>query len=81
MRGIPQLVYENFNERVNIKGEITIIIEGAELNKKNQFNNDEIIALIDLYKVTLSDKEVVTKISNKLNISKRVVYQLVLDNK
>jgi 16S rRNA (cytidine1402-2'-O)-methyltransferase len=81
VRGIPQLVYENFNERVNIKGEITIIIEGAELNKKNQFNNDEIIALIDLYKVTLTDKEVVTKISNKLNISKRVVYQLVLDNK
>ena len=81
VRGIPQLVYENFNGRVNIKGEITIIIEGADLNKKNQFNNDEIIALINLYKLTLTDKEIVIKISNKLNISKRVIYQLMLDNK
>jgi 16S rRNA C1402 (ribose-2'-O) methylase RsmI len=81
VRGIPQLVYDNFNGRVNIKGEITIIIEGADLNKKNQFNNEEIITLINLYKLTLTDKEIVIKISNKLNISKRVIYQLILDNK
>ena len=67
--------------RDSIKGEVTIIIEGADLNKKNQFDNEEIIALINLYKVTLTDKEIVIKISNKLNISKRVIYQLMLDNK
>ena len=81
VRGAPQFVYDKFKERVNIKGEVTIIIEGADLNKKNQFDNEEIIALINLYKVTLTDKEIVIKISNKLNISKRVIYQLMLDNK
>jgi 16S rRNA (cytidine1402-2'-O)-methyltransferase len=81
VRGVPQFVYDKFKERLNIKGEITIIIEGADLNKKNQFNNEEIITLINLYKLTLTDKEIVIKISDKLNISKRVVYQLMLDNK
>ena len=81
VRGVPQFVYDKFKERLNIKGEITIIIEGADLNKKNQFNNEEIITLINLYKLTLTDKEIVIKISNKLNISKRVIYQLMLDNK
>ena len=81
VRGEPQFVYDKFKDRLNIKGEVTIIIEGADLNKKNQFNNEEIIALINLYKGTLTDKEVVIKISNKLNISKRVIYQLILDNK
>jgi len=81
VRGAPQFVYDKFKERVNIKGEVTIIIEGSELNKKNQFNNEEIIALINLYKMNLTDKEIVIKISNKLNVSKRVIYQLILDNK
>ena len=81
VRGKPQIVYDQFNQRVSIKGEITIIIEGADLNKKNNFNNEEIMSLINLYKVTLTDKDVVTKISSKLNISKRVIYQLILDNK
>ena len=81
VRGVPQFVYDKFKERLNIKGEVTIIIEGADLNKKNQFNNEEIITLINLYKLTLTDKEIVIKISNKLNISKRVIYQLMLDNK
>ena len=81
VRGVPQFVYDKFKERLNIKGEVTIVIEGADLNKKNQFNNEEIITLINLYKLTLTDKEIVIKISDKLNISKRVVYQLMLDNK
>ena len=81
VRGVPQFVYDKFKERLNIKGEVTIIVEGADLNKKNQFNNEEIITLINLYKLTLTDKEIVIKISDKLNISKRVVYQLMLDNK
>ena len=81
VRGVPQFVYDKFKERLNIKGEVTIIIEGSDLNKKNQFNNEEIITLINLYKLTLTDKEIVIKISDKLNISKRVVYQLMLDNK
>ena len=81
VRGVPQFVYDKFKERLNIKGEVTIIIEGADLNKKNQFNNEEIIALINLYKSTLSDKDIVTKISNKFNLSKRVIYQLIIDNK
>ena len=81
VRGVPQFVYDKFKERLNIKGEVTIIIEGADLNKKNQFNNEEIITLINLYKLTLTNKEIVIKISNKLNISKRVIYQLMLDNK
>ena len=37
--------------------------------------------LIDLYKKTMEDKEIVMKISSKLNISKRVVYQHIIDNK
>ena len=81
VRGSPEFIYSKFYNRPNIKGEITLVIEGVELNKKNHFNNEEIIALINLYKSTLSDKDIVTKISNKFNLSKRVIYQLIIDNK
>ena len=81
VRGKPQFVYDEFNDRVSIKGEITLVIEGIDYDKKNQFSNEEIDALINLYKKTLSDKDIVTKISNKLNVSKRVVYQLIINNK
>jgi 16S rRNA (cytidine1402-2'-O)-methyltransferase len=81
VRGRPEFIYSKFYNRPNIKGEITLVIEGVELNKKNHFNNEEIIALINLYKSTLSDKDIVTKISNKFNLSKRVIYQLIIDNK
>ena len=81
VRGSPKFIYSKFYNRPNIKGEITLVIEGVEFNKKNHFNNEEIIALINLYKSTLSDKDIVTKISNKFNLSKRVIYQLIIDNK
>ena len=81
VRGSHEFIYSKFYNRPNIKGEITLVIEGVELNKKNHFNNEEIIALINLYKSTLSDKDIVTKISNKFNLSKRVIYQLIIDNK
>ena len=81
VRGTSKFLLDIFNNRINIKGEITLVIEGTELNKKNQFNQNEIMALISLYKETLSDKDIVIKISNKLNISKRLVYQLIIDNK
>ena len=81
VRGSPESIYSKFYNRTNIKGEITLVIEGVEFNKKNHFNNEEIIALINLYKSTLSDKEIVTKISKKFNLSKRVIYQLIIDNK
>lgn len=81
VRGVPQFIYDQFNDRINIKGEITLVIEGADFDKKNQFSNDEISVLINLYRKTLSDKDIVTKISNKFNVSKRVVYQLIIDSK
>jgi 16S rRNA (cytidine1402-2'-O)-methyltransferase len=81
VRGIPQFIYDQFNDRINIKGEITLVIEGTDFDKKNQFSNDEISVLINLYRKTLSDKDIVTKISNKFNVSKRVVYQLIIDSK
>ena len=81
VRGSPESIYSKFYNRPNIKGEITLVIEGIKLNKKNHFNNEEIIALINLYKSTLSDKDIVTKISSKFNLSKRVIYQLIIDNK
>ena len=81
VRGKPQFVYDEFNDRASIKGEITLVIEGIDYDKKNQFSNEEIDAFINLYKKTLSDKDIVTKISNKLNVSKRVVYQLIIDSK
>ena len=81
VRGSPEFIYSKFYDRLNIKGEITLVIEGVEFNKKNHFNNEEIIALINLYKGTLSDKDIVKKISNKFNLSKRVIYQLIIDNK
>jgi 16S rRNA (cytidine1402-2'-O)-methyltransferase len=81
VRGSPEFIYSKFYDRPNIKGEITLVIDGVGFNKKNNFNNEEIIALINLYKGTLSDKDIVTKISNKFNLSKRVIYQLIIDNK
>ena len=81
IRGTSKDVCEKINQRTNIKGEITIVLEGINAIKKNQFTDEEIIALIDLYKKTMEDKEIVMKISSKLNISKRVVYQHIIDNK
>ena len=81
VRGSPEFIYSKFYDRPNIKGEITLVIDGVGFNKKNNFNNEEIIALINLYKITLSEKDIVKKISNKFNLSKRVIYQLIIDNK
>ena len=81
VRGVPQFIYNQFNDRINIKGEITLVIEGVDFDKKNQFSNEEISVLINLYRKTLSDKDIVTKISNKFNVSKRVIYQLIIDSK
>ena len=81
IRGTSKDVYEKINQRANIKGEITIVLEGINAIKKNQFTDEEIIVLINLYKKTMEDKEIVMKISSKLNISKRVVYQHIIDNK
>ena len=30
VRGVPQFIYDQFNDRINIKGEITLVIEGAD---------------------------------------------------
>lgn len=81
IRGTTKDVCEKVNQRTNIKGEITIVLEGINSIKKNQFTDEEIVVLIDLYKKTMEDKEIVMKISSKLNISKRVVYQHIIDNK
>ena len=63
-----------------ITNEKLFILNAIKL-ERTIFNNEEIIALINLYKSTLSDKDIVTKISNKFNLSKRVIYQLIIDNK
>ena len=81
IRGTVKSLNKIILERSIIKGEITISIEGAKINKKNQFSDNEILSLINLYKKKLSNKEIVSKISSKFNITKRTVYQLVIDNK
>ena len=72
---------QSINSRFDIKGELTLIIDGGETIKKNQFTNDEILSIINLYKKTMTDKEIVLKVSSKFNIAKRKVYQLIIDNK
>ena len=81
VRGTVKTVNDDFEKKVDIKGELTLIIDSGEKVKKNQFNNNEILSLINLYKKTHSDKEIVLKISDKLNVAKRTVYQLIIDNK
>ena len=81
IRGTVKTVNDDFLKRVNIKGELTLIIEGDEKVKKNQFNNNEILSIINLYKKTMTDKEIVLKVSSKFNVAKRKVYQLIIDNK
>ena len=76
-----ETVTDEFLKRVDIKGELTLIIDGGETTKKNQFTNDEIISIINLYKKTMTDKEIVLKVSSKFNVAKRKVYQLIIDNK
>ena len=80
-RGTVKTVSEEFLKRVDIKGELTLIIDGGEIIKKNQFTNDEILSIINLYKKTMTDKEIVLKVSSKFNVAKRKVYQLIIDNK
>ena len=80
-RGTVKTVSEEFLKREDIKGELTLIIDGGEIIKKNQFTNDEILSIINLYKKTMTDKEIVLKVSSKFNLAKRKVYQLIIDNK
>ena len=80
-RGTVKTISEEFLKRDDIKGELTLIIDGGEIIKKNQFTNDEILSLINLYKKTMTDKEIVLKVSSKFNVAKRKVYQLIIDNK
>ncbi len=81
VRGTVKTVKDDFLKRVNIKGELTLFIDGGKKVKKNQFNNSEILSIINLYKKTMTDKEIVLKVSSKFNIAKRKVYQLIIDNK
>ncbi len=81
VRGTVETVNDEFLKRADIKGELTLIIEGGEIIKKNQFNNNEILSIINLYKKTMTDKEIVLKVSSKFNVAKRKVYQLIIDNK
>jgi 16S rRNA (cytidine1402-2'-O)-methyltransferase len=81
VRGTVETVADEFLKRVDIKGELTLIIDGSEIIKKNQFTNDEILSIINLYKKTMTDKEIVLKVSSKFNVAKRKVYQLIIDNK
>jgi 16S rRNA (cytidine1402-2'-O)-methyltransferase len=81
VRGTVETVNDEFLKRVDIKGELTLIIDGGEKVKKNQFNNNEILSIINLYKKTMTDKEIVLKVSSKFNVAKRKVYQLIIDNK
>ena len=81
VRGTVETVNDEFLKRVEIKGEITLIIDGGKIIKKNQFNNNEILSIINLHKKTMTDKEIVLKVSSKFNVAKRKVYQLIIDNK
>ena len=81
VRGTVKTVKDDFLKRVNIKGELTLFIDGGKKVKKNQFNNSEILSIINLYKKTMTDKEIVLKVSSKFNVAKRKVYQLIIDNK
>ena len=81
IRGTVKTVNDDFLKRVNIKGELTLIINGGEKIKINQFNNNEILSIINLYKKTMTDKDIVLKVSSKFNVAKRKVYQLIIDNK
>ena len=81
VRGTVKTVNDEFSIRADVKGELTLIIEGGEIIKKNQFTNDEILSIINLYKKTMSHKEIVLKVSSKFNVAKRKVYQLIIDNK
>ena len=81
IRGSIETVNKVISERLVVKGEITLSIEGTKINKKNQFSDNEILSLINLYKNNLNNKEIVSKISSKFNVTKRTVYQLIIDNK
>ena len=81
IRGKAEILYQNLIKRKNIKGEITIIIDGSKKNKENKFNNLEIMALINLYKNKITNKEMVSMLAKKLDISKRVIYQMIIENK
>jgi 16S rRNA (cytidine1402-2'-O)-methyltransferase len=81
IRGTVETVNDEFLKRVDVKGELTLIIDGDDIIKKNQFTNDEILSIINLYKKTMTHKEIVLKVSSKFNVAKRKVYQLIIDNK
>ena len=81
IRGTVETVNDKLLKRVDIKGELTLIIDGGEIIKKNQFNNNELLSIINLYKETMTNKEIVLKVSSKFNVAKRKVYQLIIDNK
>lgn len=80
-RGSIEIVHKEFVARSNIKGEITIVIESSGLKKDDNFNKQEISALINLYSKKIKDKDIVSKLSKKLKVSKRTIYQIIIENK
>lgn len=81
IRGTVKDAIAAFADR-NVKGEITLIVEGKGKSKEKR-SADDIISLVSALKKTgdLSDKEIVRKLSDELGVPKRDIYQSILSLK
>jgi len=76
---ISQLI--NYYKNSIIKGEIVLVIEGADKNKKDTFNINTIKKELKLILKKMKLKDAVDLVSNKYSLKKKKVYQLALEIK
>jgi len=73
---------EIFNDREDIKGEVTLVIKGCQLDTKDSLNND-LKALSNrlktLKKLRLSLKDSVKVVCEDYSMPKKVIYEKALE--
>lgn len=60
-----------------LKGEMVIIVEGNNNEKQVEFNNDEIIAMVNNFSSSgMSTKDAIKKVSDITKVNKNIVYKI-----
>lgn len=77
--GSPYEILEIFNQNPQkIRGEFVVIVE--KISKDEQINDQQEIdqAIIDLFDKKISNKDIVTEISERFDVNRKLVYDMVI---
>ena len=79
--GSCDYVFNKLNEKNKILGEITLIIEKNDFKSGDNISDQKILSSIHKLGKKIAVSEISKKIADELGVSKRRVYQLVIENK